>query len=273
MFCCIALDTQQVLDRESIFGPGQPPCWYTSSTLLLRSAVFLQPVLERIRRGGGDLNIAMGVPAELPVDIDVDAGSAPCSSETGVGELVEQAIETRPEIQTMQSAVEIAQQQVQAVRAAFGPKVYADASYGWRDDNSSLDDEAWSIGVSVELTAFEGFSKRHQLARARADAAKADAMLERVKLAVRREVWTAFARVQESGELVRATATQAHHAEESLRRMSARYKVGAVTLTDLLDAQTALTAAKVRHVQARWGCRQAEAALGRAVGTLNGEEL
>jgi len=54
--------------------------------------------------------------------------------------------------------------------------------------------------------------------------------------------------------------------------MSARYKVGAVTVTDLLDAQTALTAAEVQHVQARWGCQHALATLRRATGTLVAQE-
>ncbi len=220
----------------------------------------------------GDLNIAMGLPAELPLDIVSDDTAESCSNEVSVTGLVAEALATRPEIKAMQSAVEQAQHRVLAAKAAFGPKVYAEGNYGWRDDSASLDDQAWSVGVTVELTAFEGFSKRHALARTRAETAKAEAMLERTTLAVRREVWTAYARVQESDALVHATATQAQHAEESLRLMAARYKVGAVTMTDLLDAQTSLTAAEVRHVQARWGCRQAQSSLRRATGTLTEEE-
>ena len=48
--------------------------------------------------------------------------------------------------------------------------------------------------------------------------------------------------------------------------------IGAVTVTDLLDAQTAATAAAARHVQARWNYQLAQSALQRATGTLLGEE-
>lgn len=225
-----------------------------------------------IRIAKGDLNEAMGLPAEAPIEID--ASDAAPSSEKGadVTALLRQAIQTRPEIQSAQSAVAAAQQQVEAARRTFGPKVYADGNYGWRDDSASLNDEAWFAGVTVEVTAFEGFSRQHQLNQARAEAAKAEAALERVKLAVRKEVWTACARVEEAAEMVRATATQVRDAEESLRLMAARYKAGAVSVTDLLDAQTALTAAQARHVQARWSCRQAQSAVSRATGTLSGQE-
>ena len=219
----------------------------------------------------GDLNVTMGLPAELPLDIDVEGIPASCSNDVSVTDLVAQAIATRPEIKAMQSALQRARHRVRVAKAAFGPKVYAEGNYGWRDDSPSVHDEAWSVGLAVELTAFEGFSKRHALARARAEATKAEIMLERATLAVRRDVWTSYARVQEAIALVYATLTQAQHAEESLRLMSARYKAGAVTMTDLLDTQTALTAAEARQVQTRWGCRRAQSSLERATGTLTAE--
>jgi len=225
--------------------------------------------LVRIARG--DLNAVMGQPADTPVDIDAGDAALSTGKDRDVSSLLEQALLERPEVKSAQSAVAAARQQVEAAKGAFGPKVYADGSYGWRDDAASLDDETWFAGVTFEFTAFEGFSRQHQLNRARAEKAKAEASLERVKLAVRKEVWTACARIDESTELVRATTTQVGDAEESLRLMSVRYKAGAVSVTALLDAQTALTASQARHVQARWNCRQAQSALSRATGTLSSQ--
>ncbi len=281
----VAIELRTVADKslanaESHFGAAKDrqAVGDTTESDVLRAQVELDNAKAELIRARtlihtakGNLNIAMGLPAELPVDIAEDVDSVTCTNAMDVAAFVQQALEIRPEVKALQSTVEGARHQVQAAKASFLPKVYAEASYGWRDDNSSLDDEAWSIGAMIEFTAFEGFFKRHSLARARAEAARSEAMLERVQLAVRRDVWTAFARVQESEELVHAAATQAQHAEESLRLMSARYKVGAATVTDLLDAQTALTAAQVQHVQARWGCQHAQATLRRAIGTLTEE--
>lgn len=225
-----------------------------------------------IRMAQGNLNVAMGLPAEQPLEIVPEETHPPSDEEWALPELLEQAHETRPEVAAAQSAVEVAQHQVRAAKGAMGPKVYADANYGWRDDSSALQDEAWFAGVSVELTVFEGFSKRHGLAKARAAVAKAAAALEQVQLAVRQDVWAAFARMQTEGELVQATRTQVRDAEESLRLMSSRYQVGAVTVTDLLDAQVAATAAAARHVQARWNYQLAQSALRRATGTLTDEQ-
>lgn len=224
-----------------------------------------------IRMAQGDLNVAMGLPAEQPLEIVPEETRPLSGREPDLADLLEQAHETRPEVTAAQSAVDVAQHQVRAAKGAMGPKVYADANYGWRDDSSAMQDEAWFVGVSVELTVFEGFLKRHGLAKARAAAAKASAALEQVQLAVRQEVWAAFAQVQTEDELVQATTTQVRDAEESLRLMSSRYQVGAVTVTDLLDAQMAATAAAARHVQARWNYQLAQSALRRATGTLTEE--
>lgn len=225
-----------------------------------------------IRITKGDLNAVMGLPAEMPFDIDIGQAALSCAADMNITNLLEQASRTRPEIAAAQSAVAAAHQQVRATKGAFGPKIYADGSYGRRDDSASMEDPAWFAGISVELTVFEGFSTQHKLARTRAEVVKAEAGLDRVRLIVRKEVWAACARVQEARELVQATTTQVRDAEESLRLMEARYKFGAVTVTDLLDTQTALTAAEARHVQAHWGYRQAQSALRRATGTLTGEE-
>ncbi len=217
----------------------------------------------------GNLNVALGLPAEQPIDIVVEKDAAtPCSSDLEITKLVTLALATRPEIKAMERMIESAQHQVRGAQSAYRPKVYAEGNYGWRDDSASLNDEAWSVGVAVELTAFDGFSRRRKVARAQAEAAKAEAMLERVMLDVRQEVWAARAQVREAAALVDATATQAQHAAESVRLMSARYKVGAVSVTDLLDAQTAQTGAEVRNVQARWRCRMAQSALAHATGML-----
>jgi outer membrane protein len=225
-----------------------------------------------IRTAKGDLNTVMGWSAERPIEIDASGAELPPGAELNIATHLEQAVLKRPEIQAAQSAVAAARHQVQAARAAFGPRIYADGNYGWRDDSAAFRDEAWSAGISIELTAFEGFSKQHALTRTRTGEARAQAALERVNLAIRQEVWAACSRFQEARELVRATATQVRDAGESLRLMSARYKAGAVTVTDLLDAQTAFTAAEARHVQSRWSCRHSQSALSRATGTLTGEE-
>jgi len=224
-----------------------------------------------IRIAKGDLNAVMGLSAEMPVEIDERGAAQVVGAEPNIPALLEQAIQTRPEVKAAKSAVASARQQVQAAKGAFGPKVYADGSYGWRDNSPALAEEVWSAGITVELTAFEGFSSQHKLSRTRAELSKEEEGLEQVSLAVRKDVWAACARVQEAKELIQATLTQVRDAEESLRLMAARYKAGSATFTDLLDAQTAFTAASARQVQSRWSYQQAQSALQRATGTLTVE--
>lgn len=57
-------------------------------------------------------------------------------------------------------------------------------------------------------------------------------------------------------------------AQESLRFARARYEAGASTITDLLDAESALTQADAAHLAAGLGFRVASARLLRAEGGL-----
>jgi len=69
-----------------------------------------------------------------------------------------------------------------------------------------------------------------------------------------------------------AVAVEALNADarESLRMADERYKVGAGTITDLLDAETNLAEAEAAKVRTEYGYRVAKAELMRAMGELGG---
>ena len=124
------------------------------------------------------------------------------------------------------------------------------------------------MGVTLEWPLFTGFARKHRLARTKADLSKEEAEAERLKLAVRQEVWNAFSKVTEGYQTLETTQTLVQDALESQRLSRERYEAGAGTITELLDAQTALARAQATRVEAEWDYRMAQAYLKRAVGTL-----
>lgn len=220
----------------------------------------------RVSAAAGLLNTTLGRPPETPVTVRT---ALPGEGDPVPGTLAARLARAggeRPEVRAAAAAVVLARRRLDSAGAAYRPKVSAEAAYGWRDDSASLDDEAWSAGVTVEWTAFDGFSRRHATSEREAELAAAESALQQVRLAVQQDVWVAWARVSEQREVAAATATQQKDALEAVRLMGARYRAGAVSISELLDAQTALTAAEGSRVQARWDLAEAEARLEWATG-------
>lgn len=88
----------------------------------------------------------------------------------------------------------------------------------------------------------------------------------KVRLAIAFEVQQARLRLEEAVERLRVTATVVGQAQESVELTRARFEQGLAIATQLIDAETALTAARVRRAEAQADRRIAVAALRKALG-------
>jgi outer membrane protein len=204
-----------------------------------------------LRVARGRLATAMGLPADTELSIVAEAGVAEAPDVKSVHADLNRAAQRRPSVLAAAAEVEAARRGVAQARSAFGPKLTASASYGWEDDSWLPSDRTWSVGVGVSLPIFTGFSRTHDLARSRQELARARADLDAARLAAREETWKAFSETEEAYEALQATDALVASAMESHRLAGERYRVGAGTLTDVLDAQTAFAQAEARRVSAR----------------------
>jgi outer membrane protein len=228
----------------------------------------LARAVSEVRIAGGNLNTAMGLPAETPVAINVKPHDIAPPAALQIHDALELAISTRPELKAARKQVDASTKSVAAARSAFGPKVQAEGSFGWRDTDFLPHDKDWMAGFSIELPIFTGFSSKHRLGRTRAEFSRKEADLEALTLAIRQEVWAAYSRLQESFERIRAAEPLVRYALESVRLAQERYAAGAGTMTDLLDSETSLARADAIQVEAAWACQTANSIFQRAMGQL-----
>ena len=219
-----------------------------------------------IRLARGNLNLSMGRSVEKPVEV-TPSGQPPTRPEQmDLALSLDQAVQSRPEIKGALKKIEVSQSNIQVARSAYGPRLRAEGSYGWRDSDFLPQDEDWAVGVTLEWPLFTGFARKHRLARAKADLSKEEAEAERLKLAVRQEVWNAFSKVTEVHQTLETTQILVQDALESHRLSRERYEAGAGTITESLDAQTALARAEATRVEAEWDYQIALAQFKRAGG-------
>ncbi|HDR46350.1 MAG TPA: TolC family protein [Geoalkalibacter subterraneus] len=224
-----------------------------------------------LRIARSNLNAAMGLHPMLPVTIE-DRYPDPVSPDrVDLPWAIESALKNRPEIRSADHQSESARKRVDAAAGKYGPRLKVEGHYGRREDQFFPDAEDWSAGVSLNIPLFTGFERTHRVAESKALWRESRAEKDRILQEVRREVVEAFSRLQEAWQTVETTRVMTLDAREGLRLMESRYSVNAATMTDLLDAETALAKAEAKNVEALAGQQIASARFLRSLGRLNAE--
>jgi len=212
-----------------------------------------------VQQARGALNTAMGLPVATPVEADSQEAPVAPPHPVEVSGGLAQALTDRPTIAAAVQRALAATEAVSAAQSAFGPKIAAEWSVGLRDSHFFPSERDWRAGVTVTWSLFDGFAKRHRLAGARAAHARDEAEVERTKQTVQAEVWSAHATLRETHEAIAAADVLIRDADENVRIARERYRVGAGTVNELLDAQAALARAGAVRAQAAWDYRTARA--------------
>ena len=219
-----------------------------------------------IRISEGALVSAMGLKVSTPVSIvDIPESTHPRESEE-MGQLLEEAMKNRPELLAAVAKVKSKEAAVQEARSQYWPKISAIGAYGWIDDSLFMDNNEWAIGLSFSVPLFTGFKRGYQVERARRDMEQGKADYANQLRGVELEVWTAYSKLTETAEAIPAAQIFVASAEESARLAEGEYKAGTGNIISMIDAQTALTSARNRLIQARFAWYIARAQFEKAVG-------
>lgn len=226
-----------------------------------------------LRIGQGHLANAMGLKVSRSFEIEELSGKSREQESSAIDRLLDEAAQNRPELQSALAQVEARRAEVRAAQARYWPILTTDAGYGWRERTSEEGRDTWSVGIGLSFPIFTGFHRAYQVQRAKYDLAKALADHASLLRGVELEVWIAYSRLIESSEAVEAAEKLVASAEESAQAAEAEYKSGAGSIIELIDAQTARTAANSGLVQAKLDWYTATARLERALGRMLAGQL
>jgi len=171
-------------------------------------------------------------------------------------ECLETAHRKRPDVRVAAFAVDVARQEARIAAAPLYPQVQAALDYLRSGDDPSVSGDVyhapsqWQIQAGVHWKLFD-WGQTYFSAR-QADS-RVDRLLqeyEALRLEVTYEVRQRYLQVGEAAKRLVAAKEGVVAAKESLRMAQARYEAQVGTNTDVLDAQTALTEAETRVIQA-----------------------
>ncbi len=173
----------------------------------------------------------------------------------------------RPELAASYQQQRAAEAEVRRAKSTYWPSVNAfgslDYDYGWRFEGSS---RSYTAGVMLQWNLWDGNLTRGKVREAKANLETAQEEERKLRLGIDLEVEQARIRLREANERLAVTETVIAQAQESVDLTRSRFEQGLAISTQLIDAETALVAARVRRAEAEGDQRIAIAALRKALG-------
>jgi outer membrane protein len=183
------------------------------------------------------------------------------------------ARERRPELLRLEQLRRARESAVTVARSGYLPSLAVVAGYEGRKlatSNAFSDTrDGWTAGVEGSWAIFDGARTRGQVAQARARLNQARLGVSEQLLDLEVEVRRALSSLQEAGELAEAAGKVVEQATEALRLADVRFRNGAATQLDVLQARVALTEAQLNKLEANYRHTVALAAVRRAIGESN----
>lgn len=234
-----------------------------------------QRVVNGVELAKNALKFYMGI----PIDTDI--------------ELQEQSIEPKPEllasianidnrseVKVLEKQKELLQYNKKATEAALYPTVGLQGQYGWYGVGSKFpltnglnNGVNWSdfasIGLNLNIPIFTGGATKSRIQQAEIDILDVQQDIENTKLSLDLDYKNAVTNIENAIINLNSMKDNVALAEKVQKNTQSNYQYGLANLTELLDADNALTQAKQNYANALLDYKQAEIQLIKAKGELN----
>lgn len=188
--------------------------------------------------------------------------------------LVQQAESNRKELQALGLQNRIYDEKIKLARAEYLPKVALMG--GYLASNPSVFNSferkmkgMWNVGITLNVPILTWGDRSYKVKSAKAEALMHRYETEEVKEKIELQVNQCRQKLQESMERYQTTLRSVDEAEENLRYANLGMKEGVITLSNVMEAQTAWLKAKSEWVNAQVDVRLANLYLRKAVGSID----
>ncbi len=212
-----------------------------------------------------NFNNVVGLPLDTDIRVTEELGYE--KYDLVLADCIAYALEHRADGKQAQLAIDAAEEYKSIAKSGYRPTISASASNGWNDtDFPGTENESWQIGAKMSWNIFDMGVTKAQVRQADADLLKAQEQARQKLDAIQLEVRTAYLDVHEAEKRIHTSQVSVDKAEEDLKIARVRYRAGVGTNLDVMDAQVALTTAKMNYVQSLYDYNTSKAELDRAMG-------
>ncbi len=242
-----------------------------AKTTYLQSRLAVTQTENDIRKSQANLAVLLNLPPETSFRLKTppkDERAIRLQRDFSVSELMDMAMEARPELKSAESARQAARAEIGAAQSAAAPRLsfYGKGSYAGRWNESHPSVYAGEAGLQIDIPIFKGFSNMYGIAKARYDYQQAVYTQKSTEDSVKNEVWSAYQDYMTAAASYEINQDVLKSAEENERVSRASYRAGKETILNLLTVQAQLATARRDLIVSYYTVLIGKANLYRAVG-------
>ena len=174
--------------------------------------------------------------------------------DTSMGDAIAYAYGNRKDLLSDAYAVEQQELAIKAAKAGFLPSVNLNLGVGQSNEFHPGSDyrHNWSAGLGVSWNIFDSGVTKAQVDAAEIARDTAKLTLEKDRQTVDLELRTAYYNMREAEKRFGSTGDAVAQAEEDYYIATEKYRAGEGLMLDIIDAQLALSTAKLNHISAQY---------------------
>ena len=193
-------------------------------------------------------------------------------------EAVAAAFRNRPDLMGREFDTRVQKELLRIAKSQYCPTINGFYGYEWarpdpHDPMLIRWDDAWDAGVAATFPLFDGLAREGQVVSQKARVRQSQIDLIDTEEQALLEVTRSILSVADAAEFVESQKLNLSRAQEGLRLAEVGYREGTQTQVEVMDAQSALTQARVFYYQSIYSHVIAKLNLQKAMGTLTGGSI
>jgi outer membrane protein TolC len=185
---------------------------------------------------------------------------------------LEEALRQRPEAKAAQLNIDQAKENVKVAKSGFFPTISLAGNYGRTSDEfllqGDLRSDRWSIQALATITLWNWGNTAYKVGENKVKVTQAEDSKTQLIDSITLEVRNDYLNMLVAEKNINVAEKSIEQAEENLRMNEERYKYQVATQTDVINAVTLLTQARVNYYGALSDFNVAKAQLERAMGRM-----
>lgn len=272
----IARNTLETAQRREARGAVSRGDVLQATTALAKATLEKNRAIGGYQKALSVLVYTLGVPTKTHIVPADDLRDTQSLESKNLEAWLEIAEKSHPAILAARAQLESAKHKIIVTRSDSLPTVDANASYfqnGYPGQAlSSTQSQVSSVGVSLSIPFFDGFSRTYKIRGAEAQAVQLEAEALDTQHGTLMEVVKAYADASTSLQNLDGSEKLLNAAQESLNTSQRKYEKGAADILEILNTQAALTDAQQERIRSLSEWRSARLRLLASVGLMGREK-
>lgn len=216
----------------------------------------------------------------LPVDTQITLADENVENvavvEVKVQPNVDQAMQNRPELKLLQNTVDLTRETTNLLKATNRPQVLVTGGYAVTNPNTFNGFEKkvggfWNLGLVVRVPIWNWGDTKYKVRASKGATTIANLELNEARELIELQVNQNSFKLNEANKKLAMAGANLAKADENLRTANLGFEEGVISLTTVMEAQTAWLQAQTQKVDAEIDVKLSQVGLQKALGTLQVE--